>query len=338
MRSIRHFIVAAVAAGFVASMTAWAAGAEADAHKPASAEGAIQYWTCPMHPDVKKTEAGKCPICSMDLKPVRSTDGAPAKTAASPTFKQTTCPVCGMKVKDGGDVFLDHHGLKVYFCSNDCRTKFKSAPSHYLPALYRQIYPQSVQVICPVMGNPVDPKVSIEHKGHTVYFCCDGCDDKFRAEPAKYAAKLKDCYTDQVHCPVDGKPIDPGMSTKVKGEKVYFCSKECLKAFKAAPEKYAEPLLPEAGLLARGPVADEDWVQCPACLPAGGQHQRKDVKTLVHDGKVYFLCGDSCVKAFKADPAKYIRVLAEAMKKVSSDTHMPATGADGAKPSGKHGG
>jgi membrane fusion protein, copper/silver efflux system len=25
------------------------------------------YYTCPMHPQVKKDEPGKCPICGMDL-------------------------------------------------------------------------------------------------------------------------------------------------------------------------------------------------------------------------------------------------------------------------------
>ncbi|MFQ5744249.1 MAG: efflux RND transporter periplasmic adaptor subunit [Acidobacteriota bacterium] len=33
-------------------------------------EGLIDYWTCSMHPSVHLTEAGTCPICSMDLVPV----------------------------------------------------------------------------------------------------------------------------------------------------------------------------------------------------------------------------------------------------------------------------
>ena len=35
-----------------------------------SAQGEIEYWTCPMHPDVKMKEPGKCPVCGMDLTPV----------------------------------------------------------------------------------------------------------------------------------------------------------------------------------------------------------------------------------------------------------------------------
>ena len=35
-----------------------------------TAQNEIEYWTCPMHPDVKMKEPGKCPVCGMDLTPV----------------------------------------------------------------------------------------------------------------------------------------------------------------------------------------------------------------------------------------------------------------------------
>ncbi len=35
-----------------------------------SSEHQIDFWTCSMHPQIKLPEAGKCPICSMDLIPV----------------------------------------------------------------------------------------------------------------------------------------------------------------------------------------------------------------------------------------------------------------------------
>jgi xanthine dehydrogenase accessory factor len=48
--------------------------------------------------------------------------------------------------------------------------------------------------INPVCGVPVDiknPKHVIDYKGELVYFCCDGCKDKFEAEPKKYMEKEK---------------------------------------------------------------------------------------------------------------------------------------------------
>ena len=41
----------------------------------------------------------------------------------------------------------------------------------------------------PVCGMTVDPAraaATHEHAGKTYYFCCRGCQEKFRAEPAKY--------------------------------------------------------------------------------------------------------------------------------------------------------
>ena len=41
----------------------------------------------------------------------------------------------------------------------------------------------------PVCGMTVDPAraaATYEHAGKTYYFCCRGCQEKFRAEPAKY--------------------------------------------------------------------------------------------------------------------------------------------------------
>jgi RND family efflux transporter MFP subunit len=41
----------------------------------AQTEDDILYWTCGMHPSVRADEPGKCPICNMDLVPVRSDEG-----------------------------------------------------------------------------------------------------------------------------------------------------------------------------------------------------------------------------------------------------------------------
>jgi YHS domain-containing protein len=46
-------------------------------------------------------------------------------------------------------------------------------------------------VVCPVMGNKVNPKIpTAEYKGKTIGFCCAGCDKKFRADPETYMKNL----------------------------------------------------------------------------------------------------------------------------------------------------
>lgn len=58
-------------------------------------QGEILYWTCTMHPSVKSKDPGKCPICSMDLVPVRKqpAEAASSQTAPVPTEAQSAFTV-----------------------------------------------------------------------------------------------------------------------------------------------------------------------------------------------------------------------------------------------------
>src|SRR5262245_22814807 len=47
------------------------AAAQKPAAKPGTSELPPVSWTCPMHPDVVDDRKGTCPICKMDLTPVR---------------------------------------------------------------------------------------------------------------------------------------------------------------------------------------------------------------------------------------------------------------------------
>ena len=242
----------------------------------------------------------------------------PAKTTAAPALKQTTCPVTRKPISQ--DAFIDHEGRKVFFCSKGCINKFQEEPNAYLSALYAQWYPQSVQITCPVMGDEVDGKTFIDFKGQNIAFCCDECPKKFSVTPAKYLAKLGKASTQQVHCPVTGQAIDPKISTDYQGKPVYFNSQEALAKFKADLRKYAEKLLPEQGLLARGPTADEDLVVCPICAEGGsGVHARKQVKTVVLNGKVYSTCSKGCEEKLKSNLAKYEPIIQAQTEKVAAN-------------------
>jgi len=47
------------------------------------------------------------------------------------------------------------------------------------------------QTICPIMGGKINKTVYADHDGKRVYFCCAGCIDPFKKEPAKYIKKLE---------------------------------------------------------------------------------------------------------------------------------------------------
>jgi YHS domain-containing protein len=40
------------------------------------------------------------------------------------------------------------------------------------------------------MGGAINKAIFTEYKGKKVYFCCSPCEEKFKAEPEKYIAKL----------------------------------------------------------------------------------------------------------------------------------------------------
>ncbi len=82
----------------------------------------IAYWTCPMHPEIKESEQTPCPLCGMDLTPVRYDDeddhdehvhrGDPEieywTCPMHPEIQEDeagSCPICGM---DLVPVHADH--------------------------------------------------------------------------------------------------------------------------------------------------------------------------------------------------------------------------------------
>jgi YHS domain-containing protein len=107
------------------------------------------------------------------------------------------------------------------------------------------------QTTCPVTGKPIDPKTSphVDYQGQRVYFCCNDCPAKFKADPDTYFAKMeKDGVTPeniQTSCPVSGEKLGSmGDSPTVtyKGRTVRFCCKACIKDFDKTPAKFLDKM------------------------------------------------------------------------------------------------
>ncbi len=62
-------------------------------------------YTCPMHPEVRRTQAGNCPKCGMTLEPVQDADTRPRTEYVCPMHPEIirhepgTCPKCGMALE-----------------------------------------------------------------------------------------------------------------------------------------------------------------------------------------------------------------------------------------------
>jgi len=63
---------------------------KSEEHNHTTTAASETIWTCSMHPQIRKNEPGKCPICGMELIPLESADGAidPMAVSMSPTAMQ----------------------------------------------------------------------------------------------------------------------------------------------------------------------------------------------------------------------------------------------------------
>jgi Cu(I)/Ag(I) efflux system membrane fusion protein len=66
-------------------------------HEPASGAvtSDVDYYTCTMHPSVHSKTPGKCPICSMDLVPVKKQDAPPLQQQQQQQQTKTGAPAAG---------------------------------------------------------------------------------------------------------------------------------------------------------------------------------------------------------------------------------------------------
>lgn len=231
---------------------------------------------------------------------------------------QRTCPVSGNPVNL--TLHAEYEGRRVYFCSDECIATFTRSPEKHLPAVYVQLYPQRIQVRCPVTGNPIDSDVFTDHAHQRVYFCCPRCVADFEAAPKTYLSKMGEVSTEQVHCPVSGHLIDPQVgpdeSLRYVGHPIYYCCEGCVTKMKSDPRKYVGNLRAQAGLLAYGATSEDDLL---ICLPDGDIRRRAETTTVVHDGIRYALSDRSSVKVFEADFDRFARLLRAMTIELSPD-------------------
>ena len=200
-------------------------------------------------------------------------------------------PVCGMNVSEDSAHSFAYQGKNYLFCCDGCKLNFASSPEKYLSkeskltsgcgcASKMKVAESSSsccggkkaeaqQYIDPVCGMTVTDlsKPHTEYSGQTYYFCCQGCLNKFQANPEQYLEKNKS-KTSGCGCASKSKVeeknsccggveqttkdvltvTDPVCSMQVKTDSkyhrqyeeqdYYFCSESCLNKFNQQPEQY----------------------------------------------------------------------------------------------------
>jgi hypothetical protein len=208
---------------------------------------------------------------------------------------------------------------------------------------------------CPIGKEAIDQETFVEYGGHTIGFCCGGCDSKFLAwdtakkdafvqaslaaqkqepvahehagqEPAAAAQDAKpkefagDPYLIDV-CPVSGKKLgsmgDP-IVMEIEGREVRLCCKGCIKKLTAEPAKYAKAV-DEQIIAAQKPLYPG-----AICLVSGESliEEGEDVgKDIVVKNRLFRVCCKKCAAKVKADPAKYFAKLDQAVIKAQLATY-----------------
>ncbi len=169
-----------------------------------------------------------------------------------------------------------------------------------------------INKICPVEGGDIDPEVTVKHEGKTVAFCCAGCDETFKKDPAKYlaiiAAEPKNTEKGDKDAKKDGKTKKEG-DAKEEGDAKHE-GDEHADDDKAHP---ADGEAEEAKLNAKCPVSGDD----------------ADKAQLVeYKGKTVAFCCADCAKDFEKNPKKYLASL-EAQEKAAAKKDDHDHDADG---------
>lgn len=122
---------------------------------------------------------------------VAGDDAKPVEKAKEITLKnQTNCPVMGGKIDSS--VYTDIQGQRIYHCCAGCIKPLQKDPDKYFKkAAADGVLFENVQTNCPVSDEVLNKdKVAMDFEGRRLYFCCNGCIEKFEKDPQKYLATM----------------------------------------------------------------------------------------------------------------------------------------------------
>ncbi len=163
---------------------------------------------------------------------------------------------------------------------------------------------------CPAtLEKIVEPALLVEYGGVIFGTCCAGCGNKVLKDPAPLVVEaIKNKKT------VGTFEYDPVSQLRINGEKspafsdyrsirYFFASAEEKKAFDATPSSFIKDVKSVAYF-------------CPVQSKAVDSQSAGSFAD--YGGTRYFLCCGNCLKAFKADPAKFVANAASAVMPIKA--------------------
>ncbi|MEY4118447.1 MAG: hypothetical protein RLZZ116_1775 [Planctomycetota bacterium] len=139
--------------------------------------------------------------------------------------------------------------------------------------------------------------------GTQMKFCCGKCEAAFKADPAKYIAKVDEAivkaaapYALGTCLVMTDEAIDDSAKTVVYHNRVYkLCCKKCVARFSKDPAKYETAY--ETALIAKLKPA----YKATKC-PISGEAIKADSTDVIVSGRLVRTCCPKCAEKAKADP------------------------------------
>ena len=184
-----------------------------------------------------------------------------------------------------------------------------------------------------VMNHKANAKAdaSVEYMGGKVYFCCNNCAGKFKADPEKHAtpANFQLVATKQYKqkaCPFSGQAVADDVSSKIGKVSVGFCCNNCKSKVDGGEDDAAKAKMVFAkAAFKKGfePVKDDDdnSLKNVKCFMMGEEVSDEFFAEYM-GAKVYFCC-ESCIEEFNEETEKYA---AEANMQLVSTKQFTQTG------------
>lgn len=148
-------------------------GGETTEKSPFTDLGGVRYRYC-------------CPMCKATFEKDPAKAIAAAQKRGKAFGSSLFDPVSGDRLDHAKSIhaYSEYKGVRFLFHSDADKTAFDKAPAPYADV------PSKEALYCPVSKEKVASyeKASgyADYQGVRYYFCCDGCDKPFKADPAKY--------------------------------------------------------------------------------------------------------------------------------------------------------
>lgn len=170
---------------------------------------------------------------------------------------------------------------------------------------------------CPVSGEKLGGKgdpVKFVHEGREVRFCCAGCVDKFKKDPAGYWSKIDARMEEEQMerypldtCLISGEELDDSAVDVVANNRLLrFCCDKCAKEFEKEPAKYLAKL--DAAVIAKQ-TAGYPFDTCMVAGEKFGEHGMGHGHDMVVANRLVKFCCQGCTGQFNENPVRFFSML-----------------------------